>query len=218
MKTNFGKLAISAALTTAALALPQAAFAQATLIVDVDQIYKDSVAGKNGSAQLEAKYGARLRDLQTKLEAAVKTWNDQVEAAKKVVKPDGSVPDATRDALQKAQADLNQARGAFDDTRQEINYLSQYVQVQIVDKLVPITEKIRKDRKGDLVIPRNGVLAFDPANDITAASLQQLNATLTTVSITPPQQQQPNQPAAAGTTAPARPATTPPAKPQPQSR
>ncbi len=216
MKTKFTKIAMSAALATAALALPQAAFAQATLIVDVDQIYKESVAGKNGSAQLEAKYGARLRDLQTKLEAAVKTWNDQIEAAKKVVKPDGSVPDATRDALQKAQADLNQARGAFDETRQEINYLSQYVQLQIVDKLVPITEKIRKDRKGDLVIPRNGVLAFDPANDITVASMQQLNATLTTVSITPPQQ---NQPAAGGTAAPARPATTtPPAKPQPQSR
>ncbi|MBY0520837.1 MAG: hypothetical protein K2P79_10465, partial [Sphingomonas sp.] len=84
-----------------------------------------------------------------------------------------------------------------------------------VDKLVPITENIRKQRKGDTVIPRNALLAFDPANDITAVALQQLNATMTTVSITPPQQ---NAPAAGGTTAPAKPATTTPAKPQPQSR
>ena len=214
MKTKFTKAAITAAFAAGVLALPQAAFAQATLVVDVDQIYKDSVAAKNGSAQLEAKYGARVRDLQSKLEAAVKTWNEQVEAAKKVAKPDGTVPDATRDALQKAQADLNQAKGAYDDARQEIQYLSQYVQAQIIDKLVPIAETIRKSRKGDTVVPRNGLLAFDPANDITATALQQLNATLTTVSITPPQNQQAP---AGGGTAPAKPATTP-AKPQPQSR
>lgn len=214
MKTKFTKAAITAAFAVGVLALPQAAFAQATLVVDVDQIYKDSVAAKNGSAQLEAKYGARVRDLQSKLEAAVKTWNEQVEAAKKVAKPDGTVPDATRDALQKAQADLNQAKGAYDDARQEIQYLSQYVQAQIIDKLVPIAETIRKSRKGDTVVPRNGLLAFDPANDITATALQQLNATLTTVSITPPQNQQAP---AGGGTAPAKPATTP-AKPQPQSR
>jgi len=215
MKTKFTKAAITAAFAVGVLALPQAAFAQVTLVVDVDQLYKDSVAAKSGSAQLEAKYGARLRDQQTKLEAAVKAWNEQVEAAKKVAKPDGTVPDATRDALQKAQADLNQAKGAFDDTRQEIQYLSQYVQAQIVEKLLPIAEGIRKARKGDTVVPRNGLLAFDPANDITATALQQLNATMTSVSITPPQQNQ--QAPAAGGTAPAKPATTP-AKPQPQSR
>lgn len=215
MTTKFKTVGMAAALAAGMLLAPQAAFAQATLVVDVDQIYKDSVAAKNGSAQLEAKYGARVRDLQTKLEAAVKTWNEQVEAAKKIAKPDGSVPDATRDSLQKAQSDLNQAKQSFDDARQEIQYLSQYVQLQIVDKLVPITENIRKQRKGDTVIPRNALLAFDPANDITAVALQQLNATMTTVSITPPQQ---NAPAAGGTTAPAKPATTTPAKPQPQSR
>ncbi|WP_066648756.1 MULTISPECIES: OmpH family outer membrane protein [Sphingomonas] len=215
MKTKFTKAVITAAFAVGVLALPQAAFAQATLVVDVDQLYKDSVAAKSGSAQLEAKYGARLRDLQTKLEAAVKAWNEQVEAAKKVAKPDGTVPDATRDALQKAQNDLNQAKGAFDDARQEIQYLSQYVQAQIVEKLLPIAESIRKARKGDSVVPRNSLLAFDPANDITATALQQLNATLTSVSITPPQQNQ--QAPAAGGTAPAKPATTP-AKPQPQSR
>lgn len=215
MQTKFTKAALAVALATVALAAPQAAFAQATLVVDVDQIYKDSVAAKSGSAQLEAKYGARVRDLQAKLEAAVKTWNEQVEAAKKIAKPDGTVPDATRDSLQTAQANLNQAKSAFDEARQEIQYLSQYVQLQIVEKLVPIAEKIRKDRKGDVVIPRNSLLAFDPANDITALSLQQLNATMTTVSITPPQQ---NQQGPAGGTAPARPAAPAPAKPQPQSR
>lgn len=216
MKTKFNKTVMAAAFAIGALAVPQAAFAQATLVVDVDQIYKDSTAAKNGSTQLEAKYGARVRDLQAKLEAAVKTWNEQVEAAKKVAKPDGTVPDATRDALQKAQSDLNQAKGAFDDARQEIQYLSQYVQAQIVDKLVPIAENIRKSRKGDVVVPRGGLLAFDPANDITALALQQLNATMTTVSITPPQNQQAPATGGAATT-PAKPATTP-AKPQPQTR
>lgn len=209
MKTNFKAALIGAALAVGAFAIPEAAFAQATLVVDVDQIYKDSVAAKNGGQQLEAKYGARARDLQTKLETAVKAWNEQVEAARKVAKPDGSVPDANKTALQQAQQSLNEAKTAFDEVRQEIQESSQYVQAQIVQQLVPIAEKIRKDRKGDTVVPRSSLFAFDPANDITATALQQLNATLTTVSITPPQPQQPA--AAGGATAP-KPATT--GKPQ----
>lgn len=206
MKTNFKTAMIGAALAVGALTIPQAAFAQATLVVDVDQIYKDSVAAKNGGQQLEAKYGARARDLQTKLETAVKAWNEQVEAARKVAKPDGSVPDANKAALQQAQQSLNEAKAAFDEVRQEIQDSSQYVQAQIVQQLLPIAEKIRKDRRGDAVVPRSSLFAFDPANDITAVALQQLNATMTTVSITPPQQQQQQQPAAGGATAP-KPAT-----------
>lgn len=220
MMNKFKSVAIAATFAAGVAVMPAAAMAQSTLVVDVDQIYKDSAAAKNGQQQLEAKYGARIKGLEATLQAAIKGWNDQVEAAKKVQKPDGSFPPATEQTLAQARQTLNDAKGAYDDATQEIRYLGQYVQLQILDKLVPITESIRKQRKGDSVVPRGSVLAFDPANDITAAALQQLNATLTSVSITPPQPQQAQQPAATGT-APAQPATTArptPPKQQPQSR
>ncbi|OYY72207.1 OmpH family outer membrane protein [Sphingomonas sp. 28-63-12] len=198
-------LALSAGMAIA----PTAASAQ-TLTVDVDQVYKDSLGGKNGGDQLEAKYGPRLKAAQEKLQTSITGWNTQLEAAKKVVKPDGTLPPANQTAIDQARQSLNESKTAFDELRQEIQYADQYVKYQILEKLVPVTEKIRKDRKAGLVVPRASVLAFDPVNDITPVALQQLNTTLTTVSITPPQQ---NQAAPAQGTAPAQ-----PAKQQPQSR
>lgn len=212
--TNFMKTAGMAVVMAAATAmLPQAASAQVlTLVVDVDQIYKDSVAAKSGGSQLEAKYGARLKTVQATLETAVKGWNTQVEAAKKIAKPDGALPPATEQALGQARQTLTDAKTAFDNLRQEIQYADQYVKYQLLEKLIPIAEQIRKDRKAGSVLARQSVLAFDPANDITPTALQQLNATVTTVSVTPPQQ--PAQGAPTTTT----PAPAAPAKTQPQGR
>lgn len=211
--TNFMKAAGMAVVFASSAALvPQASAQALTLVVDVDQIYKDSVAAKSGGSQLEAKYGARLKTVQASLETAVKGWNTQVEAAKKIAKPNTPLPPATEQALGQARQQLNDAKTAFDEVRQEIQYADQYVKYQLLERLVPITEQIRKDRKAGAVVPRGSVLAFDPANDITPVAMQQLNATVTTVSVTPPQQQ--GQAPAAGTPAPT---ATPPAK-QPQSR
>lgn len=210
--TRFLKSAgVAAMLMAGTVSAPMTASAQ-SLTVDVDQVYKDSLGGKSGGDQLEAKYGARLKAAQEKLQAAATNWNTQIEAAKKQLKPDGTVPPATETTVNQARQQLSDAKTAYDELRQEIQYADQYVKYQILEKLVPVTEKIRKDRKADLVLPRSTVLAFEPASDITAVALQQLNATLTTVSITPPQQNAPAAAPAQGT-APA----TPP-KQQPQSR
>ncbi len=208
--TSFLKSAgVAVMLMTGTAIAPMMASAQ-SLTVDVDQVYKDSLGGKSGNDQLEAKFGARLKTAQEKLQAAATNWNTQIEAAKKLLKPDGTVPPATETTVNQARQQLNDSKTAYDELRQEIQYADQYVKYQILEKLVPVTEKIRKERKADSVFPRSTVLAFDPASDITAIALQQLNATMTTVSITPPQQ---NAPAPAQGTTPAT-----PAKQQPQSR
>jgi len=124
--------------------------------------------------------------------------------------PTPRCPPATQQSLEKARDTLQQAQGRFEDARREVNTVAQYVQLQILDKLIPIAEQIRKDRKAQVVMPRGSVLAFDAAQDITATALQQLNATVTTVSITLPQQQAQGQGAA--------PTQTTPATKQPQSR
>lgn len=209
MITKFNKAAVAAAVAASMLVVPQAAFAQATLVVDVDQIARESVAAKSGQAQIEAKYGARIKTVRASFDAALKGWNDQVTIAKPLIKPNTPLPPATEKALGDARQTLQEAQAQVEELQRELNSVSQYVQAQIVEKLIPIAERIRKDRKGDTVVPRNGLLAFEPANDITAVALQQLNATMTVVQIAPPEQ-----PAAK----PATPAATTPAKPQPQSR
>ncbi len=202
---------VALALFAGSLIAPTAVSAQ-TLTVDVDAIYKDSLGGKSGNTQLETKFGARLKAAQEKLQSSANNWNTQLEAAKKVAKPDGTVPPATETALGQAREALTVSQNEFNALRQEIQYADQYIKYQILDKLVPITEKIRKDRKGNLVVPRASVLAYDPAFDITPTALQQVNAILTTVSITPPQQNA-AAPAPAAGTAPAQPAkTTPPTR------
>lgn len=209
MITKFNKAAVAAAVAASMLVVPQAAFAQATLVVDVDQIARESVAAKSGQAQIEAKYGARIKTVRTNFDTALKGWNDQVAAAKPIIKPNTPLPPATEKALGDARQSLQEAQAQVEELQRELNAVTQYVQQQIVEKLIPIAERIRKDRKGDTVVPRNGLLAFDSANDITALALQQLNATMTAVLIAPPEQ-----PAANAGTPPAG----TPAKPQPQSR
>jgi Skp family chaperone for outer membrane proteins len=211
MKMTYKTAAAAAALTIGAMVLPQVAMAQSTLTVDVATLYRDSVAAKSGSSQIEAKYGDRAKTLQTNLQTAYKAFNDEVANAKKQLKPDGTLPPAEQEAFEKARKNAADAQQALDDLRQELNDVNQYVQYQIFDKVGPIAEKVRKDRKAETVVPRNVVLAFDPTADITATVLQQLNATLTTVSITPPQPQQ--APAQGAQAAPAN-----PPKQQPQSR
>lgn len=217
MKSYLKTAALAAAMFVGVAMGAHSAAAQSTsLTLDVDQIYKDSVAAKSGSAQLNAKYSAELKTVQGALETAAKEWNTQVEAAKKVLKPDGTLPPANQTAIDRARQNLSEAQGNFDQLRQEIQNIDQYIKYQILDKLVPIAEKIRKDRNGDVVLPRSGVLAADPVSDVTAAAMAQLNAALTVVSITIPQQQGAAPAAGAPAAAtPAKPATT---KPQPQSR
>ncbi len=202
--------AVALALFAGSVIAPTAASAQ-TLTVDVDAIYKDSLGGKSGNAQLETKFGPRLKAAQEKLQSAANNWNTQLEAAKKVAKPDGTVPPATETTLGQARETLTAAQNEFNALRQEIQYADQYIKYQILDKLVPVTEKIRKDRKGNLVVPRASVLAYDPVNDITPTALQQVNAILTTVSITPPQQNA-AAPAQGAAPAPQPAKTTPPTR------
>jgi len=209
MKMKYKAAAVAAAMTAGAMVLPGIASAQSTLTVDIGTIYRDSVAAKSGSAQIEAKYGERAKTLQTNLQTAYKAFNDEVANAKKQLKPDGTLPPAEQEAFEKVRKTAADAQQALEDLRQEINEVQQYVQSQIFEKVSPITEKVRKERKAEIVVPRNVVLAFDPATDVTPSVLQQLNATMTTVAIVPPQQ------APAQGAAPA-PAT--PAKQQPQSR
>ena len=189
MRTILKRAAVAALAVGVALA-PQAAFAQSTnlLTVDIGRLYSDSAAGKSGTAQIRAKYEGQLQTANNAFNSAATAYNTQVEAARKTAKPDGALLPATQQSLGRAQQTVQQADQNLSRLQEEVNAVGGYVQRQILERAVPITEQIRAQRKADAVVPRGSVLAADPATDITTAVITSLDTSLKTVSIVLPQQ------------------------------
>ncbi len=195
------KTMMKGALIAASLFAAAPAFAQSGPVVtlDLNRVLGESVAGKSGVSQLQAKYSGIVNGQQAAFNAAATTYNTQVEAARKVVKPDGTgLTDAARAQLAAAEQKVRAADETLGRTRQEINVVNDYVREQIIRAITPIAEQIRAERRATAVIPRGSVLAADPATDVTTIALQRLDAAFKTVSITLPQQ--PARPAAAAAT------------------
>jgi Skp family chaperone for outer membrane proteins len=191
------------ALTLATVAVPSPGFAQAapsTLTVDVNRLFADTASAKSGQAQIKAKYETNLQAAVTAYNTSATTLNSQVEAARKVQKPDGSLPPANQKSVGDAQNAYNQAGQRLEGLQGEVNGVSRYVQEQILRAAQPVIEQVRNERRAAIVVPKGSTLASDPAGDVTSTVIQRLDQSLKTVSITLPQQGQ--APAAAQGTPP----------------
>ena len=180
-------LAATAAATLAAAA-PALAADPATLVVDFDQVFQNSAAGKSGTAQLSAKYQPIINQRQAAFTAAAQSYNSQVDAAKKVAKPGVQPPQATITSIQQAGERAQQAQTALQQTQEEVNNVAGYVRSQIIDRAGPVAEQIRSEKKAAVVISKSATLASDPAGDITTTLIQRLDSAFPTPSIALPQQ------------------------------
>jgi len=179
------------ALTLTAAAAPTIGFAQAapaTLTVDVQRLFSDTASAKSGQAQIKTKYEANLNAAVTAYNSSATALNSQVEAARKLQKPDGSVPPANQKLVGDAQNAYNAAGQKLETMQGEVNNVGRYVQQQILRGAEPVIEQVRAERKAAIVVPKGSVLASDPAGDVTSVVIQRLDASLKTVSITLPQQ------------------------------
>jgi Skp family chaperone for outer membrane proteins len=179
------------ALLVAATGMPSASFAQATpstLVVDVNRLFADTVSAKSGQAQIKTKYEANLQAAVTAYNSTATTLNTQVEAARKVQKPDGSVPPATQKSVGDAQNAYQAAGQRLEGLQGEVNNVGRYVQQQILRAAEPVIEQVRNERKAAIVVPKGSTLANDPAGDVTTTVIQRLDQSLKTVSIALPQQ------------------------------
>ena len=184
MKTIF-KLSAAAALL-AATAAP--AFAASVLTVDFNKVFTDSAAAKSGTSQLHAKYDTQIQQRNTALRTAaqaVQAQQNALQAIKAPAKPTDAQINAYRQAGERAQA----AQDAREQLDQEVQTVGRYIQSQIVQRVTPIAEQIRNERKAEVVVPAGSVLASDPANDVTALIIQRLDAAFPNPSITLPTQQ-----------------------------
>ena len=191
MRTFLKAALFAATVSTAAIgAAPALADASGPVLsIDVARIMTDSAAGKSGNAQLVAKYQPAVQAANTTFNSAATSYNAQVTAAQKLVKPDGSIPPVNQQSLQRAQQAVQQADSNLSRLQDEANAVNSYIQRQILEKVVPIAEQVRTERKASLVVPRGSVLAVDPTGDVTTTVIQRLDQQLPTVSIALPQQQ-----------------------------
>jgi Skp family chaperone for outer membrane proteins len=179
-------LAATAAVAFSAVPALAAETTGGTLVVDFDQVFQNSAAGKSASAQISAKYQPIGAQRKAAFDRAVATYNAQVEAVKKAAKP-GTQPQATP-ALQAAGQSVQQAQDSAEQLNQEVNQVVSYVRSQIIDHARPVAEQIRGEKKAAVVISKDAALASDPANDITPTLIQRLDTAFPTASIVMPQQ------------------------------
>jgi Skp family chaperone for outer membrane proteins len=186
--TKLFKAAFLAATAAASIAASPAFADSAVLVVDFDQVFQNSAAGKSGTAQLAAKYQPRINQQQTAFQAAAQSYNSQVDAAKKAAKPGVQPPQATMTAIQQAGERAQAAQSALQQTQEEVNQVAGFVRSQIIEHAGPVAEQIRAERKAAVVISKSAALASDPSNDVTTTLVQRLDTAFPTPSITPPQQ------------------------------
>jgi Skp family chaperone for outer membrane proteins len=189
MKTLF-RAALAAMMLAGATLAPQTAFAQAAagvVVIDLNRVYSDSAAARSARAQIKAKYEANLHSAESNFNSLAAAYNAQVEAAKKVQKPDGSIPPANQKSLGDAQQRLGNADDSLQRMQNEVNTVGRYVQSQILEQIVPIAEAIRAERHATAVLAKGSLLASDPTADVTPTLIQRLDARLKAVSITLPQ-------------------------------
>jgi Skp family chaperone for outer membrane proteins len=170
----------------AALVAATPAFAEGVLVIDLGRVLSDSAAAKSGTAQLRAKYDAQITQRQTALNTAAQSYQTQLNAARAAAKPNTPTPPATVTAVNQAGERAQQAEDSLRALGQEVQGAEQYVRQQIVERMTPIAEQVRAERKADAVIQKGGTFASDPTRDITALIVQRLDAAFPTPSITPP--------------------------------
>jgi len=183
-------LKISAAAVLLAATAAPALAAGDVLTVDFNKVFSDSNAAKSGTQQLHAKYDTLMQQRATAFQTAAQafqTLQTQVQAIKAPAKPTPAQESSLQQAYQRAGA----AQEAAQQVDQEVQAVGRYVQSQIVDHVAPIAEQIRAERKADVVVSKNSLLASDPAADITAVVIQRLDAAFPNPSITLPAQQTP---------------------------
>ena len=178
----------------AALAVGLPAHAQAPLptpaiiVVDTNQILRDSKAAKDVQQQLKQQETAYSKEV-SQQEADLKNMQDELERQRTVLAPDGFAARSQdfqrrdfaldRDVQMKRQA-LQQS---LNDARDKIN-----------NAALKIITDIAKERKANMVVEKAALVYMVSGLDITAEVIQQLDKALPTLVVslpkeTPPQPQ-----------------------------
>lgn len=182
MKTLLSALAIGAAAIAApvnAQALPPAVI----VLVDMDQVFNTSAAGKLAQAELKTKLDA----IQARV-ASLRTSFGTEEADLAKTRPTAPGPAATAwenkakdfaTRRQQAEAELQRRNEEFQASRQ-------YVLKQINDGAQPIISAIMRERGASIVLAEGATLQHAASVDVTNDVIARIDKALPRVSTTAP--------------------------------
>ncbi len=190
MKKTFFLAAVSAALTVTPVAA-QAQAAAGVLVVDTDTIMQTCNACRTAAAQLQSQQSA-IQTHRNSLATQFDTEAKSIDAEAKALggKTPGPALKAKAASLQNRE---NQAQEELQNSVETLKSTAAHVQQQIGEKLVQLVEQVRAQRRAAIVLSKNSILANDGTLDVTSEVLASLNQQLPSVSVTPLQQQRPQQ-------------------------
>ncbi len=179
-------LLTSLALATAAIAAPVAAQTlppAVIVIVNMDEVFQTSTAGKTAQAELKTRLDgiqARLGSLRTSFGAEEQTLGQSrpTAAGPAATAWEAKVKDFT---TRKTQAEQELAK-----RDQDFQASRQFVLKQINDGAQPIITTIMKERGASIALAEGATLQHTAAIDVTADVVARINKSLPRVSTTAP--------------------------------
>jgi len=174
----------------------------------IGSTYKPNIDQANAKA---AEINARLKPMQ-----------DAFAAARKVPNANAATLKTQQDAIQKVAQDGQQE---VDKLRAPLELANAYVGEQIFEKMEPALDKVMKAKKISITLLPQATVKAMPGADITADVVTELNASVPSVGVVPPQgwlpaqlraqiAEQQRQQGQAGAPRPAAPPPAPEAKPR----
>lgn len=195
MKTIFKAAALVFAPMTAMALTAVPAVAQSKLgiaVADMQRAVGTSSAYTVARTQMQTTYKPQIDAFnarKTAIDADLKTKGDALQAALKAA--NNKPTPAIETQYQQFQQAQQTAQAELQNMGQPIALANAYVEEQIAAKLSDALKAAMTKAKVDLVLTPDATVSYQPAVDITAAVVTELNTLVSSVGITPPAGWQP---------------------------
>ena len=178
-------LALASAATVAAPVAAQTLPPAVIVVVNLDQVFQDSAAGKIAQTELKT----RLDGIQSRLASLRTSFGAEEQTLGKAQPAQGATP-AVIQAWQAKVKDFTtrktQAEQELQKRDQDFQASRQYVLKQINDGAQPIITQIMKERGASIAVPEGATLQHAASIDVTTDVIARLDKSLPRVSSTAP--------------------------------
>jgi len=178
-------LALASAATVAAPVAAQTLPPAVIVVVNLDQVFQDSAAGKIAQTELKT----RLDGIQSRLASLRTSFGAEEQTLAKAQPAQGATP-AIIQAWQAKVKDFTtrktQAEQELQKRDQDFQASRQYVLKQINDGAQPIITQIMKERGASIAVPEGATLQHAASIDVTTDVIARLDKSLPRVSSTAP--------------------------------
>ena len=187
MKHMFKSAAIAAALLATPLAAPLAAQTlppAVIVVINMEQVYAGSAAGKQAQIELKTKIDAiqaRANTLRTQFGA-----EEDALAKAQPAPTNAAARPAWEAKVRVFQSRQQTAQTELSNREKEFQASRQYVLKQITDASNPIMTTIMRERGASIAIPEGATLQHSASIDVTNDLIARLDKSLPRVSTTPP--------------------------------